>query len=223
MDLTDAIQLPSGLWGSAKDIAGICAKDKVRALVLSDSHFYRSVVSAIISEHKDVDILIFCGDGIGDIIENAADLPPLVAFVRGNNDPGTYPFAFGEHFEYLKVPRSILFSIADVPVLLTHGDSFSFFDPVGDSVIAARMEGASVVLSGHTHRSLFAKKNGILCINPGSVSRPRGCPASFAILDFERGRAFPSYEFFKIEANGGNSSFLFKPFTPKEFIDDWLL
>ena len=40
-----------------------------------------------------------------------------------------------------------------------------------------------VVISGHTHRPSLMTKNGVLYINPGSASFPRGgFPASIAVL-----------------------------------------
>ena len=220
MDITNAIQLPSGLWGAPTDIAAVAAKDKVKALVISDSHFNRAIVNSILLSEKDADILLFCGDGIGDIIDSAANLPRVVAFVRGNNDPASYPFAYSERVELLKIPRVVSFSIADCPVIMTHGDGFSFFDPTEDSIEMAQMNGAQVILSGHTHRGLVAVKRGVLSLNPGSVSRPRGSPASFAVLDFERGKKLPDYTFYKLAT--GTNTFFYRPFTPREFVDDWL-
>lgn len=48
----------------------------------------------------------------------------------------------------------------------------------------ARAVGADVVISGHTHVAQIVKKGGILFVNPGSASRPRGNePASCAVAD----------------------------------------
>ena len=250
MDIENAVQLPSGLWGKKDDLSSFFVKKSVRALVLSDSHGSADVVSAgelytalaagfpadklyfhgsaktvaeiaVLSANSSADILIFLGDGISDIAENASILPSVAAFVRGNNDPSTWLLDAKCKTPRLKIPRILSFSIAGVPLILTHGDSFSFFDPMSDSVELAMANGAAAVLSGHTHRSAETSKNGVISLNPGSISRPRGCPASFLTLNFERGKLIER-TFFQIEKNGRNSPFLFTPFIPKEFAGDWI-
>lgn len=223
MDLQNAAQLATGFWASVPDFESLLQKNRVKALVISDSHFNKFVLNAVLTAFSDADALLFCGDGIGDIVDNAHLLPGAVSFVRGNNDPGTYPFAFGSRLEQLKIPRVVSVSIADCPIVMTHGDSFSFFDSLNDSIDFAKTSGAKVVLFGHSHRGCFLQKDGILALNPGSISRPRGCPASFAVLDFVRGKPLPDFTFYKIDAAENAAPFCFRPFIPKEFVDDWLL
>ena len=50
--------------------------------------------------------------------------------------------------------------------------------------------GANVVLFGHTHVPLCLEEEGVLYLNPGSLTSPRGgSHASYAILEIEKGRA----------------------------------
>ena len=46
------------------------------------------------------------------------------------------------------------------------------------------------MLFGHTHKPVIEKKNGVLVINPGSVSFPRqeGRKPSYVILNLEEGK-----------------------------------
>ena len=222
MDLENAIQMQNGLFGSENDINALLCKDKIKALVLSDSHFNRTVVQNILIS-ESADILLFTGDGIGDIIELAAFLLPVVAFVRGNNDAGSYPFAYGDKVLRLKVPRYLEINLAGFNVVMTHGDVFSFFDPIADSLEFARQNNADVVLSGHTHRAVAEYTDGILSLNAGSVARPRGCPASFCTMNFKKGSLRADYIFYKIEQQHQSEPFIYRPFIPKQFTNDWLL
>ena len=52
----------------------------------------------------------------------------------------------------------------------------------------AREEGCLVALYGHTHRMLLERIDGVLVCNPGSISLPRGGPASYGRLTVENGQ-----------------------------------
>ena len=53
----------------------------------------------------------------------------------------------------------------------------------------ARQKGCEAALFGHTHHSVMKKsEDGLLILNPGSVSRPRGGSPSFAVLETENGK-----------------------------------
>ena len=41
----------------------------------------------------------------------------------------------------------------------------------------------AAALFGHTHVAMMEEKDGLLILNPGSVSRPRNGKASFAVLE----------------------------------------
>ena len=48
----------------------------------------------------------------------------------------------------------------------------------------AEDSGAKVLLFGHTHRAFVQVQRGILVLNPGSISRPRGRDRpTFAVID----------------------------------------
>ena len=52
-----------------------------------------------------------------------------------------------------------------------------------------RQKGCEAALFGHTHHAVMKKSDdGILILNPGSTSRPRGGNASFAVLESEGGK-----------------------------------
>ena len=74
--------------------------------------------------------------------------------------------------------------------MVTHGHNYGVsMDLYGISEEAAARE-CEIVLFGHTHKPVIEKKNGVLVINPGSVSFPRqeGRKPSYAILNLEEGK-----------------------------------
>ena len=99
-------QHKQNIIGSNDAIAALSQKDHARLLVLSDSHGNYAVFEKIIRDYgAKCDALIFCGDGVGDIArllyaakaeKKLMDcVPPVIAAVRGNCDPGTYPLDNG--------------------------------------------------------------------------------------------------------------------------------
>ena len=50
-------------------------------------------------------------------------------------------------------------------------------------------EHCALAFFGHTHRMMLERENGGWVCNPGSISLPRGGPASYARLTIENGRA----------------------------------
>ena len=68
-------------------------------------------------------------------------------------------------------------------IFLTHGHREQVYSREGDMVARlAREEGCSLAFFGHTHRMTAARVHGIMTCNPGSISLPRGGPASYARL-----------------------------------------
>lgn len=93
------------------------------------------------------------------------------------------------------LPATQLIEVEGIRILLSHGSPVEPGDPSQRDVSQAYLvdlaatEGASVVVSGHTHQSFSYEEQGLLFINPGSVGRPDdGDPrASYAILEIEKG------------------------------------
>lgn len=59
-------------------------------------------------------------------------------------------------------------------------------------IYKARMAGAQAVCFGHSHIPFLTWEEGILLLNPGSLSRPRSCSQSgCALLTVENGDIVP--------------------------------
>ena len=149
----------------------------MRAIVLSDSHNNTAACERAIASvgEKNIDMIIHLGDIARDTDYIEMMYYPIrVVSVLGNND-----FLRQGDFE-----RVIDFD--GHKIFICHGHTLSVNYGLEKLEAVARQKGCEAALYGHTHLSKLEKKeDGFFILNPGSVSRPRGCKPSFAILETE--------------------------------------
>jgi len=102
------------------------------------------------------DLIVHAGD-IGDrrILEELQSIAPVSA-VRGNND--TEPWA-------AHLPEAQLIETGGVRVYVIHKLAELSLDPPA--------AGVQVVVSGHSHRPMLGRRDGVLYVNPGSAGPRR--------------------------------------------------
>jgi len=110
----------------------------------------------------------------GDVVDEET-LPALrricpVTAVRGNMDR-----AGG----VAGLPRVAVIEVARMVFYALHDVSCLDLDPGA--------AGFHVVVHGHTHRPEIGLRESVLYVNPGSASRPRGGPASVALVELGHG------------------------------------
>lgn len=73
---------------------------------------------------------------------------------------------------------------------MTHGHTYGVSGGTDGIVEAARARGCEAVLFGHTHYPEIEMQEGILVINPGSLTFPRqrGRKFSYAVMEAEEGK-----------------------------------
>lgn len=131
----------------------------MKLLVVSDSHGSVSVLGSILEIHADADMIIHCGDGIGDLHGMAGDSPLIT--VPGNMDVKADA---GEAVQLIEV--------ASKRIMVTHGHLFGVkfsTDKLFEEALALE---ADCVLFGHTHRQFVSYGQPCL-MNPGTVQA--GC------------------------------------------------
>ncbi|MCI1922750.1 MAG: metallophosphoesterase [Lentilactobacillus buchneri] len=131
----------------------------MKILVISDNHGDRQIISDLMTHYDgEVDGFFHCGDSEFDSND------PLVSkmhIVRGNMDHA----AFAED-EISKIDGET--------ILLTHGHLHGVNSGLLTLELFARSKEANIVLFGHTHQLGVTQDQGILFVNPGSISLPRG-------------------------------------------------
>lgn len=150
-----------------------------KILVVSDSHGYNGNLLEALSHFgkngSELEMLIHLGDSGGALgeLEDFLDCP-LIA-VRGNCDHST---------EY---PLVDFVQIGDEAAMITHGHKYSCHYSTERLVEAAKENGASIVMYGHTHIPNVTSGDGMTVLNPGSISLPRqsGSKPTYLVITLE--------------------------------------
>ncbi|MGL4662335.1 MAG: YfcE family phosphodiesterase [Culicoidibacterales bacterium] len=126
--------------------------------IVSDNHRDDATLMKILERENNVDIWIHCGDSQMDI-ENT--LMKKFIGVRGNTD----------HAPFLKEQ---LIEVGENKILVSHGHLYGIDFTTREIVESAKLQGAQLILHGHTHIPRDILVDDIRIINPGSTSWPRG-------------------------------------------------
>lgn len=149
----------------------------MRILVISDTHGRCQMLERILKKIQPIDRLIHLGDYENQdaYIKSIAGCP--VDFVAGNND------------YFSTQPRVKFLEIGKHYVMLTHGHRYRVNYELETIKEAAILEGADIVLFGHTHVPVLdLTDDRIWAVNPGSLSLPRqeGAIPSFLIMEVDQ-------------------------------------
>jgi len=111
------------------------------------------------------DRIVHAGDiGNAEILARLSTIAPVTA-IRGNNDNGAWAES---------IPETEFFEFSGIYVYAIH--DFSQLD------IQPSAAGVQVVVSGHSHRPLIERRDGILFVNPGSAG-PRRFKLPISVAD----------------------------------------
>ena len=137
----------------------------MRALILSDTHHSLDRAYEVyekLNSEKKIDAIVHCGDHLRDADELKRELGIPVIYCSGNCD------SYDERY----IPFNIL-ETEYGNFLVTHGHEYGVdysLDRLGYKAEELNCIGA---IFGHTHRALYIEENGIIFMNPGSLTRPR--------------------------------------------------
>lgn len=136
---------------------------------ISDTHGL--VRPEAIAALQGVDLILHAGDiGGPEVLEALRALSPVVA-VRGNNDVGAW--AAG---------------LAGTEVVDMRGILFYLLHNLNEIDLTPSAAGFKGVISGHSHRPLIEKRDGVFFINPGSAGPRRfNLPVSIAYIRIQGG------------------------------------
>ncbi len=151
--------------------------EKIKILLMSDSHGYSELAKKAIEQEMPFDILVHCGDLEGNISSIVGDTPPYeVKVVRGNCDYGN------------SIPLDEEFKVGFFKAWATHGNKYNvkYENKLNTLTAAAKSRCADIVFFGHSHYAEVFKDDatGIICVNPGCIGNPKmsGNKSTYAVV-----------------------------------------
>ncbi|KRM71558.1 YfcE family phosphodiesterase [Lacticaseibacillus brantae] len=128
-------------------------------LAVSDTHGDAAILQTLLARHPNLDGYFYAGDS-----ELTATNPLFETYraVAGNMD-------FDPEF-----PMTVTETIDGETVFMAHGHRYGVNFGLDDLVAAGQDAHANIILFGHTHQLGVEMHAGILVLNPGSISQPRG-------------------------------------------------
>lgn len=156
--------------------------DKIlyKLVVISDSHHDMARLEQLLPIINSADYLVYCGDGVMDVMWLRGRITVPIVCVKGNNDIG------------LNVQITDLASVAfgKTKALVTHGHKFGVRQGIANVLGMAIMKDCKLVFFGHTHRYMDFMQGGVHFINPGAL-----CNGSYALVAGD-GKQFVSKQCF---------------------------
>ncbi len=149
----------------------------MKAIVFSDSHNSVWLMNDLVDKFRSkIDCIIH----LGDCTEDTSDfeIKGIKLFqVRGNND---YDSMY---------PSERTITLAGKRIYMTHGHRQRVYYGTDTLYYTAAQEQADIALFGHTHMPYLENEGGIIIMNPGSISLPRGGnERSFAFITIENNK-----------------------------------
>lgn len=152
-------------------------------LVVSDSHGNTELLKDIISRNRAwCDLVIHLGDNMLDINEVIRDFSNIAHLgVLGNCD-------FASMYSNAKTEGS--FTAEKRRIFYTHGHKYNVNHGLDLLAFTAKFNKADIALYGHTHVAFCEEINGVLVVNPGSISSPRdGSGGTYAKITIKEDKA----------------------------------
>jgi len=142
--------------------------------ILSDTHDHLDLLRAAIErfQKEGVELLIHAGDLVAPFAARALlEWPGTLHVVYGNND--------GER----RGLKSVLPQIVDGPILVECGGLKINVDHYPPDDTHLPIDGAGVLVFGHTHEIVNERRDGVLHLNPGECCGWVNGDATIATLD----------------------------------------
>lgn len=144
----------------------------MKFLVFSDTHGDIETAKEVYGRHRDVTRILHLGDYERDGYRLEQELAVPVITVKGNMD-GSYST---QDYKIHPTEGGSLY--------LTHGHMEGVKYGMEPLLYKASALGCKAIVFGHTHMPVYREMEGILLLNPGSLTHPRGGRnGSYAILE----------------------------------------
>lgn len=158
----------------------------MQILVISDTHGRYDILCRLLTEHRNADLVIHCGDGQFEterFLSEHPELEPWILTVRGNCD----------YSRKIPLLREIPLPFGHKAVAV-HGHKYMYGDFQQNLVDLAKEHKADIVLFGHLHVRIDRNVDGIRLFSPGSAAQPRDqFPPGFGLVDVMEGGILTSH------------------------------
>ena len=145
----------------------------MRIAVISDTHRVNKYINIAKKLIADADILIHLGDNIEDVELLSKGFNGKVYAVAGNCDFSN------------KYPKEGSIEVNGIKIFYTHGDLYGVKSTLTNIYYRGKELGADIVLFGHTHQQGIEKTEGMILMNPGSISLPHFKGRYVGIIDID--------------------------------------
>lgn len=148
----------------------------MRILIVSDTHRHNENYFRVLERVGQIDMVIHCGDAEGSeyILQEAAKCP--LHIVMGNND------------FFSNLPKELDLEVAGKKILVTHGHYY--YVSSGHELLKdeGKARGYDIIMYGHTHRPVIDRSDGMIVLNPGSLTYPRqeGKRPSYIVMEVSK-------------------------------------
>ena len=151
----------------------------MKVLIVSDTHGQDENLEETVLREAPFDYLIHCGDGGRQRVFSLRHWQSAhVRLSQGNND------------FFTDLPYEEEVTLEGHKILVTHGHHYFVSRDYDKLVENAQAKGCKIAMYGHTHMPVIENEDGILVINPGSLTYPRqrGRRPSYAVMQIEEGK-----------------------------------
>lgn len=153
----------------------------MKIAVISDTHRDSRYIDIAKNIIKDTDMLIHLGDNIDDAEELSKGYKGKVYIVKGNCD---YTNSY---------PSEQIIEVEGKRIFFTHGHNYGVKMSLNNIFYKAKEVEADIALFGHTHVAIIEKEDGIIFMNPGSISLPRIKGRYIGFINIEEGKDMDIY------------------------------
>ena len=160
-------------------------------LIVSDTHGRSDRLIRLFEMHKNVDALIFLGDGLSDLDRaNVKNYNFTVFAVRGNCD------SLGGSLLTICAREELTFNFEGINFYALHGHTKGVKSSLTRAIYSADEKGADVLLFGHTHEPMLTYISGeeynlsrpMYVFNPGSLNA-----YSYGLCEIRKGQVLLSH------------------------------
>lgn len=150
----------------------------MKILVVSDTHGREENLEKVLKKTGRPDLVLHLGDSEGgeEFIKDMVGCP--LHLVAGNCD------------FFCSYPKTKIVEAAGARIFMTHGHYYYVNMGTADLVRAAKENGCSIAMFGHTHKPFLDESDPeVTVLNPGSLSLPRqeGRRPSYGLVEVEEG------------------------------------